>query len=146
MITITDAAVVVLRKLLDEESGGQEDAREALGLRLGVDRGGCAGLQYAMRIGPVLEDDYVHQEQGVRILIDRDSIPFVKGSTVDYSESLSDSGFRITNPNAARSCGCGTSFEPAAEEDGSPDGDGKAEEKKIIEDDLSKSGEKSVKS
>ncbi len=113
MISITDAAADALRRLLeDAESGVQEDGARP-GLKLGVDRGGCAGLQYAMRVGVMEEGDYVHEEAGVRVLIDRESLPFVRGSTVDYHESLNDSGFKITNPNAARSCGCGTSFEPA---------------------------------
>lgn len=113
MITLTDAAISALHKLLGEESGKEEAEEQNLGLKLGVDRGGCAGLQYAMRVGAPQEGDYVYEQAGVRVFIDRDSIPYVRGSAVDYQESLSDSGFKITNPNAARSCGCGTSFEAA---------------------------------
>jgi len=114
MITITDNAVIALKKLLSETEEN-EDKSSKRGLRLGVDRGGCAGFQYVMRVACAEEGDCLHEEQGVCILIDKESLPYVKGSSVDYEDTLSDSGFKIINPNAARSCGCGTSFEPEGE-------------------------------
>ena len=94
-------------------------------------------------MGPAQAGDHVHEQQGVKVFIDADSLPFVQGSIVDYQESLSDSGFKITNPNAARSCGCGTSFEPAegGEVSGDPLQPG-AEENCA---DLSRSDEKDAK-
>jgi len=108
MITVTENAVKHLRDLLSKK-----DDSENAGLRLFVGRGGCAGLQYSMKIGTPESGDEIVNAGGVKIIIDRESSPFLKNSEVDYVDTLSDSGFKINNPNAARSCGCGSSFEPA---------------------------------
>lgn len=114
MITISDSAAEALRQMLDK---AEPDAiSSAKGLRLSIERGGCAGLQYAMRIAEAATDDCtVEHASGVKFIISADSINFLRGSHIDYSDSLSDAGFKISNPNAVRSCGCGTSFEPAVE-------------------------------
>jgi len=92
----------------------QKNAPATAGLRLAVERGGCAGLQYAMQIGTAEPGDVtVTHASGVRFFIAADSKSVLEGSHVDYSDSLSDAGFKISNPNAVRACGCGTSFEPA---------------------------------
>ena len=88
-------------------------AEPGLGLRLRVERGGCAGMQYEMKIDQVKEGDSVNETAGVRVMIDPESLRFLDGSVIDYEDSLNDAGFKVKNPNAARSCGCGTSFEPA---------------------------------
>ena len=106
-MTLTDNAVEHLRHLLQ----GREAAAEE-GLRLWVEKGGCAGLQYAMRIDRPQEHDWVSEREGVRLFVDRDSLQYLQGVEVDYVDDLNDSGFKVRNPNAARSCGCGTSFEP----------------------------------
>ncbi|NNC87395.1 MAG: iron-sulfur cluster assembly accessory protein [Akkermansiaceae bacterium] len=111
MITLTDTAVQELKALLASK-GATPDS----GLRLGVQRGGCAGLQYTMQVAAAEAGDETIEQDGVRIFIAPDSAEFLRGCHVDYSHDLSDSGFKIVNPNAARSCGCGTSFE--AKEDG----------------------------
>jgi iron-sulfur cluster assembly accessory protein len=113
MITISDSAAEALSHMLlktDQVPG----ASAVKGLRLSIERGGCAGLQYAMRIAEAASDDetFAHPS-GVNFFISADSVNFLRGSHVDYSDSLSDAGFKIINPNAVRSCGCGTSFEPA---------------------------------
>jgi len=82
-------------------------------LRLMVERGGCAGLSYAMTLGLPAEGDAVVEKDGVIFIVESGSAGYLRGSRVDYEDSLNDSGFKIHNPNAARSCGCGTSFEPA---------------------------------
>lgn len=82
------------------------------GLRIGVEKGGCAGWQYAMRIAEPDSTDHIFTEGGVSLIVDNDSLSYLDGSTVDYVDALNDAGFRILNPNATRSCGCGTSFEP----------------------------------
>ena len=105
MILLTDSAVSHLRSLL-------ADATDGSGLRLGVERGGCAGLQYIMKVSTPATDDSISERDGVRVLVDPASSPYLKGCTLDYTDSLADTGFKILNPNAARSCGCGTSFEP----------------------------------
>ena len=108
MIEITADAALELRRLLAEKQ-----ANAGTGLRLMVERGGCAGLQYAMTLGLPAADDTVVERDGVKFIVEAASADYLRGSKVDYEDSLNDSGFKIHNPNAARSCGCGTSFEPA---------------------------------
>lgn len=108
MISLTDSAVRQLQTLV----GGQDDASK--GLRIFVESGGCAGMQYGMALDAPREDDEVCERDGVRVVIDPQSARFLDGSTVDYADDLAGAGFRIQNPNAVRSCGCGTSFESAA--------------------------------
>ena len=110
MITVTEKAQNELKVLLESKN-----APEGTGLRLGVERGGCAGLAYTMRIGEVEEGDEVIDMNGTRFIVAADSLEFLEGCTVDFTDALSDRGFKIFNPNAARSCGCGTSFEPTEE-------------------------------
>ncbi|HCN30164.1 MAG TPA: iron-sulfur cluster assembly accessory protein [Verrucomicrobiales bacterium] len=107
MIQLTDSALQHLRHLLDEKG-----APVGSGLRIAVERGGCAGLQYTMRISQPQDGDEVDSKQGVPLIVDRESLAYLEGCQIDYLEALHDSGFKIENPNAARSCGCGTSFEP----------------------------------
>ena len=110
MITVTDKAAEELIALLKAK-----DAPEGSGLRLGVERGGCAGLAYTMRVGVVEEGDEVIDLAGTRFIVAADSFDFLRGCSVEFTDSLSDRGFKIFNPNAARSFGCGTSFEPSEE-------------------------------
>ena len=81
-------------------------------LRLWVSKGGCAGMEYQMKVTEPISSDTTIQINDVQISIDTESIKFLEGSTLDYSDDLNDSGLKINNPNATRSCGCGTSFEP----------------------------------
>ena len=110
MIELTDAAVAELRALL-----AAKNASPTAGLRLGVQRGGCAGLQYTMQVTEGEKDDEVVEYDDVRVFLAPDSLAHLSGCHIDFSSDLSDSGFKIVNPNAARSCGCGTSFEPKEE-------------------------------
>ena len=109
MMILTDNAVNHLRTLL----AGQPSAGPGTGLRIAIERGGCSGLQYEMRLDEPQADDQIVERDGVRVLVDPASRDFLRGSTVDYHDDLTGSGFRIDNPNARRTCGCGTSFEPA---------------------------------
>lgn len=110
MITLTSGAAAELIRIQ------QQQASPTAGLRLAIERGGCAGLQYAMRMGEAEHGDtVVEHPSGARLFVAADSVDFLRGSEIDYSDSLSDAGFKISNPNAARSCGCGTSFEPSRE-------------------------------
>ena len=80
-------------------------------LRLAVDGGGCAGFSYRFALADVVEDDdAVATTDGVRLLVDPVSLDLVAGSAVDYVEDLGGSAFKVTNPNAASGCGCGSSF------------------------------------
>ena len=104
MIEITEAAAKHLRELALEKG--------TPGLRLAVEKGGCAGLQYAMSLGEPRAGDEVTERDGGVVSVDPESLPHLTGCTLDYSDDLTGAGFRIINPKAARSCGCGTSFEP----------------------------------
>ena len=106
MITLTSSAVSHLKGLL-----ASKGAAASAGLRLHVEKGGCAGMQYTMRIDQQAMADRVFAQDGVSVILDTESLGYLDGSTIDYVDALNDSGFRLENPNAARSCGCGTSFE-----------------------------------
>jgi iron-sulfur cluster insertion protein len=80
-------------------------------LRLAVDGGGCAGFQYRFGLADAVEaDDVVAARDGVNLVVDPVSLDLVRGSAVDYVENLGGAAFRVTNPNAASGCGCGSSF------------------------------------
>lgn len=106
MITVTDAAAVELKTLLGDSGKS---------LRLLVQKGGCAGHQYGMKMDDPAEGDIIVETVGGKVVVDPESLTFLDGSELAFSNALTDSGFKITNPKAARSCGCGTSFEPAEE-------------------------------
>jgi len=80
-------------------------------LRLSVDGGGCAGFQYKFGLADTVEsDDTIAEQDGVRLVVDSVSLDLVRGSAVDFIENMGGASFRVTNPNAASGCGCGTSF------------------------------------
>jgi len=107
MINITDNAVNHLRSLLAEAP-----AAVGKGLRVQVAKGGCSGLQYEMSLDQRHEGDAVVPCDEVEFYIDPESANFLRDATLDFEDGLTGAGFRIVNPNAARTCGCGTSFEP----------------------------------
>jgi iron-sulfur cluster assembly accessory protein len=115
MITVTDSAVKQLQSILAEEP----DAA-GKGLRIIVEHGGCAGLQYGMALDARKDGDSVVEREGVQVLVDAESAKYLSGSTIDFTDGLSGAGFRIQNPNAVRSCGCGTSFEAPETEESAP--------------------------
>ena len=81
------------------------------GLRVTVSGGGCSGYQYSLAIDDKLgPDDIVLEQGGVRVFVDRGSTGFLNGVTIDYVNALHGAGFKFVNPNASRTCGCGTSF------------------------------------
>jgi iron-sulfur cluster insertion protein len=88
-----------------------EDGTPNLRLRVAVSGGGCSGFQYSFslddRLGP---DDFVVEKDGIGVLIDRVSLNFLRGSEIDFVEELAGAYFRVNNPNARSSCGCGNSF------------------------------------
>jgi iron-sulfur cluster assembly accessory protein len=106
MITVTDAAFRRLHDLMTENPEYRDK-----GLRIFVETGGCAGMQYGMEFDDAKQGDRRIEQDGVEVLIDAYSADFLTGATVDYSDGLTGAGFKITNPNVARSCGCGSSFE-----------------------------------
>lgn len=107
MIRLTEKAASKIRQLLSKEGVPAESG----GLRIGVQGGGCSGLSYAMRLETQARDrDKVFEEHGARLFVDPKSFLYLNETTLDYEESLIRQGFVFQNPNAARSCGCGSSF------------------------------------
>ena len=104
-VTLSDSASTEVARLLSEEEGG-----ESLALRVAVKPGGCSGYSYEMFFdSEVLADDVVREFGTVRVVVDPASAELLTGSTLDYSGGL-QGGFNISNPNATRTCGCGSSF------------------------------------
>jgi len=105
-VTLTDAATTKVAELLAREEGG-----ESLALRVAVKPGGCSGYSYEMFFDTeVMSDDVVSEFGSVRVVVDAASAELLTGSTLDFSDGLQGAGFHITNPNATRTCGCGSSF------------------------------------
>lgn len=105
MIQLTENAAGKVKDLLTEEG------RTDLGLRVAVQPGGCSGLRYAMYLDDQLSEKDVAEEQfGVKIVVDRMSMPYLSEATIDFVDSLEASGFTIDNPVAQGSCACGHSF------------------------------------
>ncbi len=104
-VTLTDAATAKVADLLKEEDGSD------LALRVAVRPGGCSGYSYEMFFdSEFAEDDIVRSFGTVRVVVDPESAELIKGATLDYKDGLQEAGFHITNPNATRTCGCGSSF------------------------------------
>ena len=106
MINVTENAVRQLQSLLSQRT---ENSRK--GLRVQVAKGGCSGLHYEMTLDEKKDGDTVVKRSGMQIFIDGDSVPYLRGATLDFSDGLTDAGFQVVNPNASRTCGCGSSFE-----------------------------------
>lgn len=106
MINVTENAVRQLRSLLSRQA---EDSHR--GLRVEVAKGGCSGLHYEMTLDQCKEGDAIVERDGLQFFIDDESVPYLRGATLDFTDGLTGTGFRILNPNASRTCGCGSSFE-----------------------------------
>ncbi|MBI2660358.1 iron-sulfur cluster assembly accessory protein [Candidatus Woesearchaeota archaeon] len=104
IVSLTDKAAEKVKKLLEKES------KPDYGLRVGITAGGCSSYMYeiALEKEPKAEDTII-EDKGVRIFINPQSIEFMKGSTVDYLDTLTNAGFKVNNPNVKTSCGCGHS-------------------------------------
>lgn len=111
ILTVSPAAVAVIGNLLKERNIPD------YALRVFVTGGGCSGMQYGMAFEQGAQDyDKVVSVEGVRLLVDPTSLVYLKGATIDFVDSLIGGGFRIDNPNAVSSCGCGSSFKTANDE------------------------------
>ncbi len=119
LIDITGKAQDELALLL-----GRKSSSSTAGLRLGVSKGGCAGWQYEMKVAEPESGDEIVEIGAARVIVAADSLDKLRGCEVDFSDDLTDAGFKIHNPKARRSCGCGTSFEPEDEPEGSGAEDG----------------------
>ena len=105
-IIITNKAAEKLKEVLKENN------KEGSGLRVELIPGGCSGFQYGLELDDTTTDlDLVLEEKGVKIIVSKENMQFLKGAKLDYVDSLQGGGFKISNPNAHSSCGCGQSFE-----------------------------------
>ena len=105
IVSLTPRAVAEVRSLLTlAENAGKQ-------MRFYVEQGGCSGMQYGMVFDEPRDGDLVSDNDGVTVLADAISTDFLRGTVVDFSDELTGGGFKITNPNAKQSCGCGKSFQ-----------------------------------
>ena len=104
-VSLTDAAAAKVRSLLEQE--GRDDLR----LRLAVQPGGCSCLIYPLYFdAPVLHGDALRDFDGVEVVVDKMSVPYLDGASIDFEDTIQKQGFTIDNPNAGGSCACGDSF------------------------------------
>lgn len=105
MITLTPPAIDKVRELIDAEE-------EVQAPRVGVRPGGCSGFQYEMFFDSKVDEleDFIKDFDGVKVVVDRASAEMIQGAEVDFVDGLQGAGFKISNPNVSRSCGCGNSF------------------------------------
>jgi iron-sulfur cluster assembly accessory protein len=104
-VILTDVAAAKVKSLLEQE--GRDDLR----LRVGVQPGGCSGLIYQLYFDErTLDGDLVRDFGGVEVVVDRMSSPYLEGATIDFADTIEKQGFTIDNPNAGSSCACGDSF------------------------------------
>ena len=105
MLTLTESAQSAVSRFI---VGAEEPVQ---GLRISVTGGGCSGMQYAMALeAEAKTDDTIMEFGDVKVFVDPQSAPMLNGVTVDFLDSMEGSGFKFENPNAANSCGCGSSF------------------------------------
>jgi len=105
VITLTDTAATKVGELITAEGD------DALALRVAVRPGGCSGFSYEMFFdSDVANDDVTAEYSGVKVIVDPSSAQMLDGATLDYKDGLNEAGFSIDNPNAQRTCGCGSSF------------------------------------
>jgi iron-sulfur cluster assembly accessory protein len=105
VIAITAAAAAEVKTM------AAKPENEGKYLRVYVEQGGCSGMQYGMTFDERRDGDNLAERHGVTVLVDAFSANYLRGTVVDFSEALTGGGFKITNPNAKQSCGCGKSFE-----------------------------------
>ena len=106
LVSLTPTAAAKVKELMAEEP------EDALVLRVAIQGGGCSGFQYGLGFDSgAAEGDHELLLEGVRIVVDPFSAPYLQGATIDYLNGLQESGFKIDNPNAVSSCGCGHSFQ-----------------------------------
>jgi iron-sulfur cluster assembly accessory protein len=104
-VNLTPKAVAAIRQMHAKEGLGSDQ-----GLRISVVGGGCSGFQYSMNFDSRKDGDIVTDFDGLSVLVDEISLPYIAGTTLDYVEGLHNAGFRFDNPRASRTCGCGSSF------------------------------------
>jgi iron-sulfur cluster assembly accessory protein len=106
VVTLTESAASQIKSMLSSQKENEGKA-----LRVYIEGGGCSGLQYGMVFDEKRDGDVAADYYGVSVLVDATSAGYLRGAVIDYSDSLTGGGFKINNPNAQHSCGCGKSFE-----------------------------------
>jgi iron-sulfur cluster assembly protein len=105
IVGLTDAAAQEIRNMLAQpENAGKQ-------FRVYVEQGGCSGMQYGMVFDEQRDGDVLGEQCGLTVLVDAFSAQYLRGTQVDFSDALTGGGFKISNPNAKQSCGCGKSFQ-----------------------------------
>lgn len=104
-ISLTERAASRVRQIIE-----QQQLEGEYGVRVGVKSGGCSGLSYELDIAMPEDADRIYDSHGLKVFCDPKSYLYINGTEVDFSSDLLNGGFRFTNPNVKRSCGCGTSF------------------------------------
>jgi iron-sulfur cluster assembly protein len=111
VVSLTPAAATKIRELMAQEN-------DVSVLRVAIEGGGCSGFQYGLGFDrSAQEGDLEFEQEGVKVVVDPFSAPYLSGATVDYLETIQESGFKIDNPNAVSSCGCGHSFQVSDDTD-----------------------------
>jgi len=105
LVVLTPSAVLEVKSLLAQSDNAGKQ------FRVYVEQGGCSGMQYGMVFDEPRDGDLVGEQGGVRVLVDGFSAKYLRGTQVDFSDALTGGGFKISNPNAKQSCGCGKSFQ-----------------------------------
>jgi iron-sulfur cluster assembly accessory protein len=107
LVSLTPAAASKIKQLMESDA-------DVSVLRVAIEGGGCSGFQYGLGFDRgAVEGDHEYESEGVRVVVDPFSAPYLRGASVDYLETIQESGFKIDNPNAVSSCGCGSSFQVA---------------------------------
>ncbi|HVW12260.1 MAG TPA: iron-sulfur cluster assembly accessory protein [Mucilaginibacter sp.] len=104
-VTLTEGAVKELKKLRDQQEIGEE-----FGLRIGVEGGGCAGMNYILGFDQKKEGDQEYEIEGIRVFMHKAHGLYLVGMQIDFQDGLNARGFTFNNPNATSTCGCGSSF------------------------------------
>lgn len=104
MVELTSNAISEVKRLLEKE------AKKDLGLRVGIEKGGCSGYSYKLDFDQAKSDDQIREYDGVKVIVDSESLSYLEGTTIDFVDGLEGRGFKFMNPRAKKSCGCGESF------------------------------------
>jgi iron-sulfur cluster assembly protein len=109
-ITLTTPAAEAVHELLNKRN------LSGYALRVFISGGGCSGYQYGMGLeSNIRDEDFIFEQNGIKVVVDEVSINYLRGATIDYVDEIMGSGFKIDNPNAVSTCGCGNSFKTASD-------------------------------
>lgn len=108
MVTMTERAAEEVRRVMEQQQFGEETF-----LRVGIKAGGCSGFEYNLALDSNLDEskDELAEQHGVKLVVDKKSALYLEGTTLDYYDGLDRRGFHFDNPNATKTCGCGSSFQ-----------------------------------